>query len=76
MLCVYILHIQGDADVKSREVIKTIEAAGWFEVRQTGSHRHFRHSTLPGTATVPHPKSDMPIGTLKSISKQTGVPLP
>ncbi|MEN3748177.1 type II toxin-antitoxin system HicA family toxin [Sphingomonas sp. HF-S3] len=62
--------------MRSREVIKRLLAHGWVEVRQTGSHRHFRHPTLPGTATVPHPKSDLPIGTLKSISKQTGVPLP
>lgn len=62
--------------MRSREVIKLIEAAGWYEVRQTGSHRHFRHPTRLGTATVPHPKADLPIGTLKSISKQTGVALP
>jgi predicted RNA binding protein YcfA (HicA-like mRNA interferase family) len=62
--------------MRSREVIKLIEKAGWYEVRQTGSHKHFRHPTLPGTATVPHPKADLPTGTLKSISKQTEVPLP
>lgn len=61
--------------MRSREVIKIIEADGWYEVRQTGSHRHFRHPTKPGTTTVPHPKADLPIGTLKSISKQTGVTL-
>jgi predicted RNA binding protein YcfA (HicA-like mRNA interferase family) len=62
--------------MKSREVIKRIKKDGWYEVRQTGSHLHFRHPTKPGTATVPHPKADLPIGTLKSISSQTGVPLP
>lgn len=62
--------------MRSREVITKIEAAGWYKVRQTGSHSHFRHPTLPGTATVPHPKKDIPKGTLKSISRQTGVPLP
>lgn len=62
--------------MNSRDVIRKIEAYGWFEVRQTGSHKHFRHATRPGMATVPHPKKDLPIGTLKSISKQTGVPLP
>ncbi len=62
--------------MKSRDVIKRIEADGWFEVRQSGSHKQFRHPTKPGTVTVPHPKSDMTIGTLKSISKQSGVPLP
>ncbi|GAA0745256.1 addiction module toxin, HicA family [Sphingomonas sp. ABOLD] len=61
--------------MKSREVIKLIEADGWYEVRQTGSHKHFRHPTKPGLATVPHPKSHLPKGTLNSITKQTGVPL-
>jgi len=62
--------------MNSREVIAKIKAYGWYEVRQTGSHKHFRNPTRPGTATVPHPKRDLPIGTLRSISKQTGVPLP
>lgn len=62
--------------MRSRDVIAKIEADGWSFVRQSGSHRHYRHPTKPGTATVPHPKSDLPIGTLRSISKQTGVPLP
>jgi len=59
----------------SREVIRRIGAEGWFEVRQSGSHKHFRHETRPGTTTVPHPVRDFPIGTLKSIEKQSGVKL-
>jgi len=62
--------------VSSRYVISKIEAHGWYEVRQSGSHKQFRHATMPGTATVPHPKKDLPKGTLRSISRQTGVPLP
>ncbi|WP_404711467.1 type II toxin-antitoxin system HicA family toxin [Sphingomonas sp. MMS24-J13] len=62
--------------MRSRDVIRKIEADGWYEVRQTGSHKSFRHPVKPGTATVPHPKKHLPIGTLKSISRQTGVPLP
>lgn len=62
--------------MRSREVITKIEAAGWFEVRQTGSHKQFRHAEREGTVTVPHPKKELPIGTLKSISKVSGVPLP
>jgi predicted RNA binding protein YcfA (HicA-like mRNA interferase family) len=62
--------------MRSRDVIKRIEADGWYEVRQTGSHKQFRHPAKPGTVTVPHPKKEMPVGTLKSISKQSGVPLP
>ena len=62
--------------MRSREVIAKITAHGWYEVRQTGSHKHFRHPTIAGTATVPHPKADLPKGTLRSISRQTEVPLP
>ncbi|MEJ8630614.1 type II toxin-antitoxin system HicA family toxin [Sphingomonas sp. I4] len=59
----------------SREIISRIEADGWYEVRQKGSHKHFRHPIKAGTATVPHPEREMPIGTLKSIERQTGVRL-
>lgn len=61
--------------MKSRDIIKAIEADGWSQVRQVGSHCHFRHPTKPGTVTVPHPKADMAIGTIKSIEKQSGVKL-
>ena len=57
-------------------MIRKLEAHGWYEARQTGSHRQFRHPTRPGLVTVPHPKKELPIGTLKSISKASGVPLP
>lgn len=61
--------------MRSREVIKRLEAAGWVEVRQAGSHKQFRHPSRPGTVTVPHPKADLAKGTLKSIEKQSGVKL-
>lgn len=61
--------------MRSRDIIKKLEQAGWFEVRQQGSHKQFRHPTLPGTVTVPHPKSEMAIGTIKSIERQSGIRL-
>lgn len=61
--------------MNSRKVIQLITRAGWVFVRQTGSHRHYRHPTMPGTTTVPDPKSELPTGTLKSIEKQSGVKL-
>lgn len=61
--------------MRSSEVIKLLEADGWRKVRQSGSHQHYRHPVKPGTVTVPHPKSEMAIGTLKSIEKQSGVKL-
>lgn len=59
----------------SAEVIKRIESEGWSVVRVKGSHHHFKHTTRPGIVTVPHPKKDLPIGTLKSIERQSGVKL-
>ena len=61
--------------MNSRTIISKIEAAGWFHVSTKGDHWQFKHSTLPGRVTVPHPKRDLPIGTLKSIAKQSGVKL-
>jgi len=61
--------------MRSSEVIKKLEKAGWREVRQKGSHKHFRHPNKPGTVTVPHPSADIAIGTLKSIERLSGVKL-
>jgi predicted RNA binding protein YcfA (HicA-like mRNA interferase family) len=54
---------------------KTSSRDGWYRVGQTGSHVHFKHETKPGKITVPHPVKDLPIGTLKSIEKASGVKL-
>jgi predicted RNA binding protein YcfA (HicA-like mRNA interferase family) len=56
----------------SRDIIKELKRHGWYEVNQVGSHKQFKHPTKKGRVTVPHPKRDIPIGTLKSIDKQAG----
>lgn len=61
--------------MNSKEVIKLIEKDGWYEVAQRGSHKQYKHAVKNGRVTVPHPKRDLPIGTLKSIEKQSGVKL-
>jgi predicted RNA binding protein YcfA (HicA-like mRNA interferase family) len=48
---------------------------GWYEVNQVGSHKQFKHPTKKDRVTVPHPKRDIPTGTLKSIEKQARVKL-
>ena len=48
-------------------------ADGWYEKRVVGSHHHFKHNTKEGLVTVPHPKKDLPIGTVNSILKQAGL---
>jgi predicted RNA binding protein YcfA (HicA-like mRNA interferase family) len=38
--------------MKIRDVIKLIEAEGWYLSRHRGSHRQFKHSNRPGLVTV------------------------
>ncbi len=59
----------------SRLVIVALKADGWFRVAQKGDHVQFKQPEKPGRVTVPHPNRDLPIGTLKSIEKQSGLKL-
>jgi predicted RNA binding protein YcfA (HicA-like mRNA interferase family) len=61
--------------MNSREIIRTLELDGWTLKRVTGSHHHFVHPTRPGLVTVPHPKKDLPQGTIRSIERQSGTKL-
>ncbi len=54
----------------SRKLIATIMADGWYLVRVTGSHHHYKHPFKKGIVTVPHPKKDLQIKTVNSILKQ------
>lgn len=57
-----------------REVKRKLEAAGFLEVGQTGSHIKFVKLTNAGTrtATVPRHREVAP-GTLRSILRQAGI---
>jgi len=61
--------------MNSRTVIAMLKAAGWRQVAQKGSQVQFRHPERPGRVTVPHPKRDIPMGTLRSIEQQAGIKL-
>jgi predicted RNA binding protein YcfA (HicA-like mRNA interferase family) len=60
--------------MKSGEVIKRLESDGWLLVRVKGSHHQFRRPGQPGLVTVPHPKADIPLPTLRSIYRQAAGP--
>ena len=52
--------------MKVRDVIKMLEDDSWFEVRQRGSHRQFKHASKPGLETAAgKPGDDLAPGTLK-----------
>jgi predicted RNA binding protein YcfA (HicA-like mRNA interferase family) len=61
--------------MRSGAVIKALLASGWQVVAQKGSHVRLKHSGRPGRVTVPHPKADLAIGTVKSIERQSGLKL-
>lgn len=59
--------------MQSRQLIKELEAAGWVLKRITGSHHIFKHPVNPNLIPVPHPKKDLPFGTVKSIRQRAGL---
>ncbi len=56
----------------SRELIQRLKADGWVRVAVTGSHQQLKHPTKPGRVTVPHPRKDLPLATVRSIFRQAG----
>ena len=63
--------------MKIREIVKLIEADGWFLVETKGSHRQYKHTHKPGRVTIAgHPGDDLAPGTLNSVLKQAGLRTP
>lgn len=53
-----------------KDLIKIIEADGWYLVRQTGGHCQFKHPTKPGLVTVPYKiKKNIEL----SVMRQAGI---
>jgi predicted RNA binding protein YcfA (HicA-like mRNA interferase family) len=57
----------------SAEIIKILKQDGWMQCHQKGSHCQFKHPFKKGRVTVPHPKKELPIKTVKSIFKQAAL---
>jgi predicted RNA binding protein YcfA (HicA-like mRNA interferase family) len=55
--------------MRSSDLILEVLALGWSLKRISGSHHIFKHPTFPGLVVIPHPKAEVPIGTLRSIRK-------
>jgi predicted RNA binding protein YcfA (HicA-like mRNA interferase family) len=67
-MAVCIIHI-----MHSKALIKMLTKAGWVEVRIVGSHHQFKHPDRKEVITVPHPKKDLPVGTVNNILKVAGL---
>jgi len=60
--------------MKVKEVIRLIESRGWCLVSQKGSHRQYKHASIPGRVTIAGKLNDeMPKGTTNSVFKQAGI---
>lgn len=69
IVCMHVYNLSMSSD----EIIKLLKTAGWRKAYQKGSHTQWVHGTIAGKITVPHPKKDLPIGTVNAILKQAGV---
>lgn len=57
--------------MKVRELLKLIEADGWYLAAMRGSHRQFKHPDKAGRVTVAGKLSDdLAPGTLNSVMEQ------
>ena len=57
--------------MKIRDIIKLLEADGWYRVVMKGSHLQYKHPTKQGRVTIAgHPGDDLAPGTLNSVLKQ------
>ncbi|MGH8760576.1 MAG: type II toxin-antitoxin system HicA family toxin [Burkholderiales bacterium] len=59
--------------MKSAELIKKLEQAGWVLRSVKGSHHVYTHPQRPGHVSVPHPRKDLGVGLLHKLLKQTGL---
>ncbi len=61
--------------MKYRDILKLLEADGWFLVRTNGSHRIYQHPPKPGSIPVPVHSlgNDVPTGLKQAILKQAGL---
>jgi predicted RNA binding protein YcfA (HicA-like mRNA interferase family) len=59
--------------LRASEIIRILLADGWFEVKRSGSHIHYRHAIKRGLVIVPY-DSGKDLGKLAhSIFKQAGL---
>lgn len=56
----------------SRKLIAMLLADGWVHVATRGDHWQFKHPTIAGRVTIPHPVKDIKPGTVASIYRQAG----
>ncbi len=59
--------------VKSADLVRELQQAGWVLVRVRGSHHVFKHPVHLGQVVVPHPKKGLGTGLVAAIPKRAGL---
>jgi predicted RNA binding protein YcfA (HicA-like mRNA interferase family) len=59
--------------LKPREVVSRLEALGFIEVRQRGSHKQFRHQDGRATTVPFHSGRDISPVLLRKIARDIGM---
>ena len=63
----------GGDNLKSKELIRILEADGWQLMRVRGSHHMYKHPIKTGMLIVPYHTNDMKLGTVNQILKDAGL---
>lgn len=56
----------------SRDIMRRLRQEGFELVSVRGSHHKFVNRDLRRVVILPHPKSDLPAGTVHAIYRQAG----
>ena len=60
--------------MRPQELLRILEADGWYKTGQKGSHMHLRHAVKFGLLVVPvHTGKEIGKGLLHSILKKAGL---
>lgn len=59
--------------MNSKDIVKRLRKAGWILENVRGSHHKFKNPETGNVVIVPHPKKDLPAGTVNAIFKQAGL---
>lgn len=62
---------QMELETNSKKLLKRLKAEGFEEIQKRGSHLKLRKGDR--TVILPHPKKDLPLGTVRSIYRQAGL---
>lgn len=60
-----------ELETSSKKLLKRLKAEGFEEIQKRGFHLKLRKGDR--TVILPHPKKDLPLGTVRSIYRQAGL---